>query len=346
MARPGLDFPAKDLPLRDDVRTLGALVGEVIREQEGEAVFAAVEAARKAAIRRREEPEGEGERRLLEQVGALAPAEAERLVRSFAAYFQVVNLAEKIHRIRRRRDYLRRPEAEGGPQPFSLEDTLGKLAAAGLDRPRLEALLGRLHIEPVFTAHPTEATRRTLLEKQQTIARALVDRLDPSRTPPEERAAMARIRAEVTAGWQTEEQPEERPTVGDEAEHVLFYVTDVLYRILPVFYEGLERALGGLDSGGGDSEPRPPGSEGTWTATPTSPPRPSRRAWPATASWRCGSTGARCWPWPAVSASRCPGWGWTARCWSASRPTAGPSRKPTARSFPATGRCPTGCCCG
>lgn len=213
------EFAAKDVPLRDDVRTLGALVGDVLREQCGEDFFQLVERARHAAI-------ASADDELHELVKGLPARDAETLIRAFATFFEVVNLAERIHRIRRRRDYLRDGTA---PQE-------GSLKAAGatlLQQPLL--------IEPVFTAHPTEATRRTLLEKEQVIGRLLVERLDPSRTPDEERAALARIREEVTAAWQTDPHPSARPTVMDELENVLFYLTDVVYRIVPPFYEELEQ---------------------------------------------------------------------------------------------------------
>ena len=216
------EFAPKDVPLRDDVRTLGALVGDVLREQCGEAFFQLVERARHAAIATADDE-------LHALVRDLPAGDAETLIRAFATYFEVVNLAERIHRIRRRRDYLRDGTA---PQE-------GSLKAAGatlLQQPLL--------IEPVFTAHPTEATRRTLLEKEQVIGRLLVERLDPSRTPDEERAALARIREEVTAAWQTDPHPSARPTVMDELENVLFYLTDVVYRIVPPFYEELEQVAG------------------------------------------------------------------------------------------------------
>lgn len=212
-------FAPKDVPLRDDVRTLGALVGDVLREQCGEAFFQLVERARHAAI-------ASADDELHELVRDLPATNAETLIRAFATYFEVVNLAERIHRIRRRRDYLRDGTA---PQ----EGSLKAAGAALLQQPLL--------IEPVFTAHPTEATRRTLLEKEQVIGRLLVERLDPSRTPDEERAALARIREEVTAAWQTDPHPSARPTVMDELENVLFYLTDVIYRIVPPFYEELEQ---------------------------------------------------------------------------------------------------------
>jgi phosphoenolpyruvate carboxylase len=170
----------------------------------------------------------------------LPPRDAETLVRAFATYFEVVNLAERIHRIRRRRDYLR---SASDPQEGSLEATAIRLAASGVTSSQIAALLQRLRVEPVFTAHPTEATRRTLLEKEQVIGRVLVERLDPSRTPDEERAALARIREEITAAWQTDPQPSARPTVMDELENVVFYLTDIIYRIVPPFGEELEQAV-------------------------------------------------------------------------------------------------------
>ena len=241
MKRRSVGFTAKDAPLRDDVRRLGALVGEVIREQGGERLFDAVEEARRAAIRRREGRRGAG-RALEKAVGGLPAKRAEELVRAFSTYFRVVNLAESVHRIRRRRDHLRRAER---PQAGSLRDTLRALRRGGLSRAALRRLLDRMTIELVFTAHPSEATRRSLLQNEQRIARSLVDRLDPSRTPPEEHAAMERIRSEVVTAWQTEEHPSQRPTVADEREQVLFFLTDILYRIVPPFYEELEAAIAG-----------------------------------------------------------------------------------------------------
>jgi len=170
----------------------------------------------------------------------LPPRDAETLVRAFSTYFEVVNLAERIHRIRRRRDYLR---SASDPQEGSLQATALRLAAGGVTTPQIAALLQRLRVEPVFTAHPTEATRRTLLEKEQVIGRLLVERLDPSRTPDEERTALARIREEITATWQTDPQPSARPSVMDELENVLFYLTDIVYRIVPPFAEELEQAV-------------------------------------------------------------------------------------------------------
>jgi phosphoenolpyruvate carboxylase len=226
----------------------------VIREQGGDVLFEKVEGARVAAIRRREgEPAADAELQAL--VGALSPRDAGQLVRGFATYFTVVNLAERINRIRRGRDHLRAGRA---PQEGTLDDTARRLAAAGLGPEDVRDLLERLRFEPVFTAHPTEATRRTLLDKEQAISRLLVRRLDPSLTPGEEQAALGRIREQVTIGWQTEAYPAQRPTVLDELEHVLFFLTDVVYRVVPPFYEALEDALAAVFGTAAAAIPVPP----------------------------------------------------------------------------------------
>ncbi|HEX4628969.1 MAG TPA: phosphoenolpyruvate carboxylase, partial [Gemmatimonadales bacterium] len=257
-SRGEIRFTEKDAALRDDVRTLGALVGDVIREQGGETLFQRVETARVAAIRRREEAgEADADGALQAAVEGLELRDAGELVHGFATYFEAVNLAERIHRIRRRRDYLRAGSTGAPPQEGSLEDTVRRLATAGLGPADIGGLLQTLVFEPVFTAHPTEATRRTLLEKQQTIGRLLVRRLDPSLTPDEEHATLGRIREELTVAWQTETRSA-RPTVLDELEHVLFFLTDVVYRVVPPFYEALEDALVAVYGKAGVDIPVPP----------------------------------------------------------------------------------------
>jgi phosphoenolpyruvate carboxylase len=165
---------------------------------------------------------------------------AQNVARAFSAYFGLVNMAERVHRIRRRRDYLRPGSAA---QPGGFLAVLQQLEAGGVTPARLQELLDSMLIEPVFTAHPTQATRRTLLLKQQRIARALVERFHVDLLPLEDTAAAARIRSEITVSWQTEEHLSVQPTVADEAEHVLFYINDVIYRIIPAFYEALTEAI-------------------------------------------------------------------------------------------------------
>jgi phosphoenolpyruvate carboxylase len=239
MPRQDISFPSKDTELREDVHMLGVLVGEVIRDQCGDALFEAVEADRVAAIARRE---GDAQRGLeLElRTRGLPSDQAQDVVRAFSTWFEMVNMAEKVHRIRRRRHYLNEAKT---PQPNGIEEAIQRLKENGVTLPQLRHLLLELWIEPVFTAHPTESTRRTILRKQQKIADLLLRRLAIVRNTPEERVLMERIRTEITSGWQTADNSRERLTVADEREHVLFFIVEVLYQIVPVFYEEIEAAV-------------------------------------------------------------------------------------------------------
>jgi phosphoenolpyruvate carboxylase len=232
------DLPAKDQPLRDDVRRLGALVGDMLREQEGDDFFQLVESTRQAAVAARE-GDTTAAARLNALIASIKPAARENLVRAFSAYFAAVNMGEQIHRLRRRREYEREGAQKGSPKA-----TLQALKDAGLTIEQASAAIAALGIEPVFTAHPTEAMRRTLLNKQQRIARALVDRMEPQAlTPVEDSRIWARIREDVTSAWQTSEHLSQSPTLSDEVEHVLFYLRRVIYRVIPSFYESVEAAF-------------------------------------------------------------------------------------------------------
>jgi phosphoenolpyruvate carboxylase len=232
------DFFATDAHLREDVNRLGSLVGALLVDQGGLWLLDLVERVRKAAIARREQRESIDA--LASGVAGLDLAIAEPLLRAFSTWFQMVNLAERVHRIRRRRDYQRQGSA---PQPGGLEATVRELVAAGVDPDAIAAALRGLTVEPVFTAHPTESMRRSLLEKEHAIARQLMADLDRTATPDERAAQTAAIRMALTAAWQTADQAPTRPGVADEAEHVGFYLTDVLFRVVPLFHEDLGRAL-------------------------------------------------------------------------------------------------------
>ncbi|WP_312236289.1 phosphoenolpyruvate carboxylase [Stenotrophomonas sp.] len=244
--RSSIVFATPDIPLRDDVRRLGALVGDLLAEQVSTQFFDDVEQVRTRAIARRESDAPLSD--LNDALTGLPPARAEAMVRAFSTYFQVVNIAERVHRIRRRRDYQRAGTA--APQPDGLQDALVKLKAQGVTLDELAQWLPRIDIEPVFTAHPTEAVRRALLEKEQLMVASLVDNLDGQRTPGEAAADAARFRMALTASWQTTDSSPVRPTVDDEREHVGFYLVQVLYRVIPVLYESLQQAL--LDTYGQD----------------------------------------------------------------------------------------------
>jgi phosphoenolpyruvate carboxylase len=237
-----IQFPPKHLALREDVHQLGVMLGEMLREQAGEELYQLVEGDRRTAIEWRS-----GDvpiERLEARTAGRDPAVARELVRAFSTWFQLVNLAEKVHRIRRRREYFL---ADGGkPQPGGIEDSLGRLKAQGVELDQAVALLGSLRIHPVFTAHPIESTRRTQLRRQRRMADALLERLNPNLDPQEQRHVWARLRTEITSGWQTEEHQRQRLTVADEREYAMFHLAEVMYSIVPRFYEEIGVALGAL----------------------------------------------------------------------------------------------------
>ena len=150
------------------------------------------------------------------------------------------DLAEKVHRIRRRREYLNDAKSA---QPGGLDEAFARLAREGWTLSAVLGLLKKLTVYPVFTSHPTESTRRTILRKQARVAGLLLDRFDPTLVPSERRANWEQIRTELTSLWQTEDHPRERLTVADEREHVLYFLSEVLYAIVPAFYEELAASL-------------------------------------------------------------------------------------------------------
>jgi phosphoenolpyruvate carboxylase len=234
-----IQFPPKHLALREDVHQLGVLVGEMLREQGGDELYTLVEGDRREAILRRESQGSSSS--LEERVAGRPPAVARDLVRAFSTWFQAVNLAEKVHRIRRRREYFL---ADGGrPQPGGIEDTLAQIKEQGLSLEEMLALLSTLSIQPILISHPTESPRRTQLRRWQRTAQALLDRLNPNLDPQEQRHLWARLRTEITTGWQTEEHPRQRLTIADEREFAMFHFAEVLYRIVPTFYEEIGVAL-------------------------------------------------------------------------------------------------------
>jgi phosphoenolpyruvate carboxylase len=241
--------PLKEAPLRRDVRSLGRLLGEVLQEQVGAELFGAVEELRTLAIQYRElhaqqyavtdelpdEHELMGRARAL--VGQLDVATAYRLTKAFAIYFELTNLAETNHRKRRRRAAEVAPEHPA--QPGSFLGTLRRLRATGVDADAARALLRRIEITPVFTAHPTEVARRTVLFKRQRIA-AQLEQLDRLPLTDSEAATRAdAIAAEITALWQTDEIRRQRPTVRDEIKMGLDYYRACLLATLPRLYESL-----------------------------------------------------------------------------------------------------------
>src|SRR5918994_3147077 len=236
----------KEDPLRRDVRSLGRLLGEVLKEQVGDSLFSAVEELRLLLIEHRElhaQPghNVEKERQLIERaesiVRDLDVAAAHQMSKAFAIYFELTNLAETNHRKRRRRAAYASPELLA--QPGSFLGTLRRMRDAGITQQQALEWLKKIDVILVFTAHPTEVARRTVLFKRQRIATELeqLDRL-PLTERESEKHEQAII-AEITALWQTDEVRRRQPTVRDEIRMGLDYYPSVLFETLPALYDEL-----------------------------------------------------------------------------------------------------------
>ena len=178
MYRQSIQFPVKDAALREDVHALGGLIGETLRDQGGEEFFNLVEGDRVAALKRRE-GDAQGAADLQNRTTGRSPTAATDLTRAFSIWFMAVNTAEKAHRVRRRREYL---SDSSTSQPGGIADCIGRLQRSGVSLQQAVELIAKMSIEPVFTAHPTESTRRTILRKQQHIAHDLLERTNPGST--------------------------------------------------------------------------------------------------------------------------------------------------------------------
>jgi phosphoenolpyruvate carboxylase len=233
----------KDLPLRRDVRSLGMLLGEVLREQAGPELFAAVEELRTTAIRGRDGDSGKQAALLsaLKRVGQFDVSTAYLLTRAFAFYFELINLAETNHRKRRR--LALQMDSKAAPQRGSLRGTLRRMREAGISSKEMLAFLQCITITPVFTAHPTEVARRSVMFKRRRISE-LLEELDRIPLPDEKVTCLEReLTAEITALWQTDDVRSLRPTVRDEVRITLDYYDASLFDTLPGLYEEVATAL-------------------------------------------------------------------------------------------------------
>ena len=238
----------KEAPLRRDVRSLGTLLGEVLREQAGEDLFAHVEALRQGTIRRRDaEARGSDEEAAhhaaiaLELVHSLPVERAILLTRAFAFYFELINLAETNHRKRRR--IALRLSGKAGRQRGSLAGTLSEMRRVGITADEALDWLRRVLIVPVFTAHPTEVARRSVMFKRRRIGDFLAT-LDRIPVPEQDLARLEQlVLAEITSLWQTDEVRSRRPTVYDEIKMGLDYYDVSIFETLPSLYREISEAL-------------------------------------------------------------------------------------------------------
>ena len=228
--------------LRRDIHALGQVLGQVLREQEGPDLFEEVERIRRAckALRLRYTPRAAAA--LQRRIGGLDLGRAVAIARAFAIYFQLVNIAEQHHRLRRRRDHELWTNQEG-VQADSFAALALDLRARGIPAPEAARAVAALRVDLISTAHPTENVRRTVLEKYQAIYAWLQRQDREVLTPAQEAAQGQALLAEVTALWQTDELRSSPPTVIDEVKNNLFYFEDILFDALPGVALQLQAAL-------------------------------------------------------------------------------------------------------
>ena len=230
--------------LGSDIRELGKALGRVISRIEGQETFETVESLRRLAKARRNGDEA-AERQLAVTVSRLTPADALNQAMAFTLYFELVNLAEENFRVellRRRRARIF-SDADAKPVRESIEAAVQELKQRGVGVPAMQALVDRLAIELVFTAHPTESKRRTLLTKLQRLAEILRVRAQPELTADSALLEHDCVEREVASLWLTDRSRVARPEVADEARTGLWYFDTTLYDTLPRLQADMERAL-------------------------------------------------------------------------------------------------------
>lgn len=238
----------KEAPLRRDVRSLGILLGEVLREQAGDELFSLVEQLRQGTIRRRE-AEDQGAvaaaaghaAKALEVVHSLPLDQALLLTRAFAFYFELINLAETNHRKRRR--LALQLSGAAGKQRGSLAGTLRAMERVGITAEEAMEWLRKVLVVPVFTAHPTEVARRSVMFKRRRIGE-LLEHLDRIPVPAEDLERLEEaVRSEITTLWQTDEVRSRRPSVYDEIKMGLDYYDVSIFATLPSLYREIAEAF-------------------------------------------------------------------------------------------------------
>ncbi|MTV40941.1 phosphoenolpyruvate carboxylase [Duganella radicis] len=234
--QPGVD---KDAPLKEDIRLLGRLLGDVLRDQEGEEVYAVVETIRQTAVRFRREADAGAAKELDGMLKILTKEQTISVVRAFSYFSHLANIAEDQHHIRRRRAHLL---AGSNPQQGSVNFALCKLKEAGVKQDTVSTFFQEALISPVLTAHPTEVQRKSILDAEHDIARLLAER-DLPLTPKERAANLHLLRARIATLWQTRMLRYSKLTVADEIENALSYYRITFLRELPGLYDDIEQDI-------------------------------------------------------------------------------------------------------
>ena len=242
----------KDLPLILDIRLLGRILGDVIREQEGVAAFDLIEQVRQLSVAFRRDADHEAERALKKLLTSLSGDQTVGVIRAFTYFSHLANLAEDRHHIRRRT--LR--ERAGDTREGSIEVALARLRWAGIAPKTIAETLASSYVAPVLTAHPTEVQRKSILDAERDIAQLLTVRDDVAEraqlynsakdtlTPRALATNEAQLRARVAQLWQTRLLRYSKLTVADEIENAVSYYEATFLREIPRIYADLERELG------------------------------------------------------------------------------------------------------
>jgi phosphoenolpyruvate carboxylase len=238
---PGIGFEPKDEPLRRDINLLGRVLGRILIEQEGEELFETEEEVRLLCKRLRFDYDPELDKRLRRRIDAMSVEELLRIVRAFSVYFQLVNIAERYRRVRRRRQYESAPD--NPPQRASLASALARLKSEGLGKEALRSVLEEMSVGLVMTAHPTEAMRRSVRRKHMRIGEMLESMESPNLTWKEQRRLEEDLAEEITVLWQTEELRVRRPEVDQEIERTLLFFENPLISATLEAYREFEDEL-------------------------------------------------------------------------------------------------------
>jgi phosphoenolpyruvate carboxylase len=235
-----LETPDKDLPLRDDIRLLGRILGDTVRSQEGEPVFALVEHIRRNSIRFHREEDEAARHELEATLNGLSHGQNIQIIRAFSYFSQLANIAEDQHHIRRTRAHTL---AASGPREGTMAVALTRARDAAVSRSTLQNFFAIAIVCPVLTAHPTEVRRKSTIDREMEVAHLLAER-DRLRLTPEETAANEEaLRSAVLTLWQTSMLRGRRLKVVDEVVNGLSYYDYTFLRELPRFYSALEDQL-------------------------------------------------------------------------------------------------------
>jgi phosphoenolpyruvate carboxylase len=234
------DAAAKNVPLVEDIRLLGRILGDVIREQEGKEAFELIERVRQLSVAYRLKRDASAGRVLDRMLKNLSGDQTVSVIRAFSYFSHLANLAEDRHHVRRRAHH----SAQGHLQEGSLALSFERLAQADVRAADIAQILERAYISPVLTAHPTEVQRKSILDAERAIAELLEQR-DERRSEADLKDNEALIRARVTQLWQTRMLRFAKLTVADEIETALSYYQATFLRQIPRLYRELEDALPG-----------------------------------------------------------------------------------------------------